>query len=620
MKKYVFTLLSAFLYSATFAQQSDYCGTVMPDDMKTWLKNYKLQNPHIAHKQALDTTLYFIPIKAHIVGNDQGGGFYPVSSLLDAMCYLNEQFEQVGFYFYLYGNINYIKNSVLYDHTSNVGTIVSGHNVNGAVNIYFVNDPNGNCGYFTGWRDFIAIAKKCGGSQNSTVAHEIGHYFSLPHTFSGWENRDASEAPKASDERVNGSNCVTAGDHFCDTPADYLSDRWSCPYNKTKNDYLGTPYNVDGTLFMSYANDACQDKFSAEQIDAMRSYLTTDSRRTPLLNHPEPVRDVVGASENVFPATGSSGIPNTYVNLKWRKAEAATHYNVVVRYFNGASNIIDVVTSDTSLLLLNELNPNTYYRWRVRPFNAGHTCAGYTEYSTLLTSASSGMTPTVNVSNISCPGQADGAIDVTITGGSGPFTYTWSTGSNDPNMSGLLPGNYELTINSSVDSLVLNFDIVEPDPLEAEVVAYGNTTLGVEVSGGTPPYTFDWSNGANGEFAHVSGAGDFSVTVTDSRGCFIYKSTFFTGIADELFITQTNIFPNPLQTGELLHVEFNAAESFKGSIEILDNTGRKAAEITGDFTAGKNQSSIAIPALAPGLYLVRIAGNGLHSVKRLMIL
>ncbi len=325
-----------------------FCGTRMSDEMLNWLKAYK-QSGAPANKQGPDSTLYYIPLKIHIVGTNDGGGYHKVSSILDGLCKLNEQYEQVGFHFYIEGEFDYINSDALYDHADyNVGSIINQHKTPNAANIYYVQNPAGNCGYFSPYRDYVAVAKSCAGSSNSTVAHELGHFFSLPHTFNGWEGRATTEAPQSDDELVARTNCSDHGDNFCDTPADFISDRWGCPYSNTKVDFAGTPYAVDGSLYMSYANDACQNKFSPEQIDAMRAYLL--SNRSELLNHPMPILDTLGSATNIYPANGAIGVPANFVQLKWNKAVGATHYNLqVTRYFNGNFSNIDIVTTDTTL-------------------------------------------------------------------------------------------------------------------------------------------------------------------------------------------------------------------------------------------------------------------------------
>jgi len=612
MKKFSLLLCSAVLCISAFTQQPDYCGTTMPDDMRAWLKNYKLSGRAMAQKQ--ESAVQYIPLKIHIVGNDQAGGYYKISNLLDVLCKLNEDYIPVGFHFYIYGDLNYINNSDLYEHSGfNVTSIVNQTKTRNVANIYFVQDPAGNCGYFSGWGDYVAIAKSCASPNSTTVSHELGHYFSLPHTFSGWEGRSPSDPAEAGDERANGSNCVTAGDNFCDTPADYISNRWSCPYNNAKLDFTGTPYNVDGSLFMSYANDACQDKFSPEQIDAMQAYLS--GTREYLLNYPPPVADSVGETANLFPLDGSATVPANYVQLKWKKAAGATHYNLqVTRYFNGNFSNIDMVTQDTSVLITN-LEPSYNYRWRVRPYNQGNTCSSYTPYSNFITRDSTSIVPSFTVSAISCPGEDDGTISIGISGGTGPYSLNWSNGANGQTLFDLDDGNYMLTItDASSDSLVLSFDIVEPKPLNAQI-EQNNYVLNAEVAGGTPPFNYHWSNNVTVPQITMNNPGEYSVTITDSKGCSTTKSFFFTSV-QTISAATTRIYPNPAQHGEMLTVEFSARESFSGTIELLDNTGRRVSALEKTFVSGKNQESVSLPSLAQGIYILRIAGDGVEPFNR----
>lgn len=614
MKRLSLLAISFLLAISGFAQDT-YCGTQMPDEMLVWLKNHR-QSGASAAKQS-DTTVYYVPLKIHLVGTDQGGGYHKISSILDGLCHLNEQYEQVGFHFYIYGNFNYVNNSSLYEHTSyNVGNIINQTKTANVANIYYVQDPAGNCGYFSGWRDYVAIAKSCAGPVNSTVAHEIGHYFSLPHTFNGWEGRSVTDPAEAGDERVNGSNCNNAGDYFCDTPADFISNRWTCPYNNTKVDYEGTPYNVDGSLFMSYANDACQDKFSPGQIEAMRSYLQNE--RSDLLNHPAPIIDSVGETATVYPANGTAGVPANFVQLKWRKAEGATHYNLqLTRYFNGLFTNVDTILQDTTFLLTN-LESGFNYRWRVRPFNQGNTCSSYTAYSNFLTRNATAIVPNFTVSNISCPGQTDGAISIGASGGTGPYEFNWSTGTTGQSLVNLQEGNYYITITDAAsDSLVISFDVMEPEPLNANIIQ-DNYILNAVVSGGTPPFNYIWSNGVSVPQTTMTGAGDYSLTITDSEGCSTSKSFFFTGI-NALNIEGARIYPNPLHAGELLTLEFSSTESFAGSITLFDNTGRNVFSLAKTFTAGTTKETLRLPELAKGIYALRITGEEVQTFNRKVV-
>jgi hypothetical protein len=108
------------------------------------------------------------------------------------------------------------------------------------------------------------------------------------------------------------------------------------------------------------------------------------------------------------------------------------------------------------------------------------------------------------VTNTTC-GNQEGAINITVTGGSG-YTYLWSTGETTEDLSLLSSGNYTVTVtNSTGCSMERTFsvnDIGGPTitiTTTTNVACYGVSTgaINITVSGGTPPYTYNWSNGAS---------------------------------------------------------------------------------------------------------------------------
>jgi len=120
-----------------------------------------------------------------------------------------------------------------------------------------------------------------------------------------------------------------------------------------------------------------------------------------------------------------------------------------------------------------------------------------------------------------------GALEVLVSGGSEPYGYEWSTGSNLSRIENLQPGTYWLTITDNTGCSVVTLAVLEnPPPLSAEVILLDPPTcFGIEdgqialaAAGGTPPYTFDWSDGATGP-VRVLPDGVYDVTVTDSQGC-----------------------------------------------------------------------------------------------------
>lgn len=129
--------------------------------------------------------------------------------------------------------------------------------------------------------------------------------------------------------------------------------------------------------------------------------------------------------------------------------------------------------------------------------------------------------------NVSCFGFTDGFIDVTVTGGTPPYYYYWDNGQMTQDLYNLGDGAYTITVMDSHGcDIVHTFVIIMPTRLEVEleiqeVLCYGENTGWVNaiVTGGTPPYTYEWNNGATTQDLFNLYAGIYSVTVTDANGC-----------------------------------------------------------------------------------------------------
>jgi len=130
--------------------------------------------------------------------------------------------------------------------------------------------------------------------------------------------------------------------------------------------------------------------------------------------------------------------------------------------------------------------------------------------------------------DISCNGSGDGSIELTVSGGTAPYTYVWSNGAVTQNLSGLGPGTYSVVVTDANgcqtgDSVTIN----EPDVIQLSGVVTNSSCDGtgdsgaidITVSGGSGGYTFLWSTGATTEDVTDLSPGSYSVVVTDSNGC-----------------------------------------------------------------------------------------------------
>jgi gliding motility-associated-like protein len=133
------------------------------------------------------------------------------------------------------------------------------------------------------------------------------------------------------------------------------------------------------------------------------------------------------------------------------------------------------------------------------------------------------------VVNISCYGANDGSINLNLVGGIAPINLTWSDGSTAGLVrNNLPPGIYTVTIvDSKPCTITRSFTIVEPQPLVLSANLQNaldcndanSGSINLLVSGGTPPFTYSWSNGTITEDLNNIPAGNYAVLVTDSRGC-----------------------------------------------------------------------------------------------------
>lgn len=380
MKKLLIVLL--ILTQAVSWGQDNHCGTQMSGEQMSWLRNWQLENLTASGSTREDDIIY-VPLKVHVVGNDDGGGYISLNVLMQDICDLNDQFAPTGFYFYLYEGINFINNSDYYNHDwLNGAYMMSINNVPNVVNLYFVGDPAGNCGYFSPSGNAMAVANSCAGIGNSTIAHEVGHFFSLPHTFYGWEWGTPSLAEQ---EQVDGDNCLFAADGFCDTPPDYAPYRWNCSGPPSFTDPDGVEFEPDGTYYMSYSNDECTDKFSPLQQQAMQDNI--NGPRDELLGYDPIVITDVDTTTLLTPLDLQENVFSNYAELSWESVENAEAYIVLVSLNIGFSAIAaSIYTTETSALITNLL-PEKTYRWKVKVVGEGNTCEDYNSYYTFSTGA-----------------------------------------------------------------------------------------------------------------------------------------------------------------------------------------------------------------------------------------
>jgi gliding motility-associated-like protein len=187
------------------------------------------------------------------------------------------------------------------------------------------------------------------------------------------------------------------------------------------------------------------------------------------------------------------------------------------------------------------------YSWNSTPAQTAATATGLTagNYSVVISDANGctttqniliteppAITSTINVSDVTCYGGANGSTAISVNGGVGPYSVSWSSNPVQSGLSAinLSSGNISATIIDANGCVAVNtVNIAQPPALNTIMTGWtpvscfggSNGTANVQSSGGTAPYTYSWNTMPAQTNANATNmiAGMFTVTVTDANGC-----------------------------------------------------------------------------------------------------
>ena len=187
------------------------------------------------------------------------------------------------------------------------------------------------------------------------------------------------------------------------------------------------------------------------------------------------------------------------------------------------------------------------------------------------------------INNLVCFGANSGSIDISVSGGIPSYSYSWSTGDTSEDLSSLIAGTYSVIITdlNQCSSISYSYTILEPTQIQNLVITtsalcFGdnNGSIDISVNGGTPLYSYLWSNGDTTEDLSSLTAGAYSLIITDANSCTFYDTI---NVLEPLQVSATLTAATSTLTG------IASGGSVPYSLTIYDPTNTFFASSTNNF-------------------------------------
>lgn len=406
-KAFVSIILSLFLTASGFSQQLlGTCGSSLEDNLL--IKQRMLENRAEWQGKLIQRggAPSYVPVRYWLVARADGTGRLPFKNVIDNLCALNKIYASLNMVFYLKETVNWDNQFVFDDPTSTLGQAYINQKMQtnkNAINIFTANVANasdlGVLAFYRPQGDYVVSNKLYVSSNGTTLAHELGHYFSLAHTFVGWENDKYDEltmsCSKPTPILIGGGflveyvdrnkpgtnpskkNCQEAADGFCDTPADYNLGLGfqgpGCVYTGCAKDPDNVKLDPDELNLMSYFLN-CIKQFSTEQGDAIvKDYVSSGRNylRNPVYIPKPEITDQVNYN---YPNANTAPLGYDTVYFDWDDVPNADRYIFEIAENTGFNINAKVFVLNHSDTVLTNLKKSKSHYWRVTPFNQNSFC------------------------------------------------------------------------------------------------------------------------------------------------------------------------------------------------------------------------------------------------------
>lgn len=277
-------------------------------------------------------TLTYVALKMHVFGNSDSTGYLNPIAINSALAKLNREYRNMNLQFYFSGTSfslypdTYFFNGLQTD-TENENFHAT-YGASNAINVYIQGTVYNN-GNTVGGYSFVGptaqpynrmYLRAIQVDNERTFIHEMGHYFTLRHTFNNSAsttiaNRELVTRTAEVPPRLS-ANCSTAGDFLCDTHADPYGNgnggnvSGNCLYTGTVTDANFDSFTPHIKNYMGYHTQCAPFSFSTGQMGRIQDgYMLVDSGFGFSLNAPETVQPA--------PSNVTAVISGSVITVSW---------------------------------------------------------------------------------------------------------------------------------------------------------------------------------------------------------------------------------------------------------------------------------------------------------------
>ncbi|MBK7886119.1 MAG: tandem-95 repeat protein [Bacteroidetes bacterium] len=207
----------------------------------------------------------------------------------------------------------------------------------------------------------------------------------------------------------------------------------------------------------------------------------------------------------------------------------------------------------------------------------------------------------ISSQNVLCYNDTNGFIDLQVSGGTLPYTFSWDNGSTDEDIDSLLAGTYSVVVTDSNGCQVNGSATITAPvlPLSGAITSQdiscggdSTGTISVAAGGGTPGYTFSWSNGSTSTLLTNLQAGIYTVTISDTNNCQLVLSDTLFDLSTPILVSATVTQPECLN-------------GIQGSIQVVANGG--AGPLT--YSWNTTDTTASLDSLSSGMYVLTVTDS-----------